>query len=162
MPVSGDILATYRAPRRVMARLLEGERHEARPLAYLLAALALMLVAQIPALRETARLHPDAPLAASLLARALALGVMLPVLYLVAAASHFAARSLGGRGDGFGARLALFWALLAAAPLVLVQAAVGAVVGQGTVLTVAALLVFAVFLWIWLSGLVETEFGGGR
>lgn len=160
MTVSADILATYRAPRRVMARLLRGERHEARALAYLLAALVLMLIAQVPALRATAAANPETPFAASLLARALALGVMLPVFYLVAGLSRLGARVLGGRGDGFGARLALFWALLAATPLVLVQAAIGTILGQGAALTVTSLVVFAVFLWVWLSGLTEAEFGG--
>ena len=94
MTVSADILATYRAPRRVMARLLRGERHEARALAYLLAALVLMLIAQVPALRATAAANPETPFAASLLARALALGVMLPVFYLVAGLSRLGARVL--------------------------------------------------------------------
>lgn len=159
MTVSADIWATYRAPRRVMARHLAGERHEARALAYLLAALALMLVAQVPELREAARAGTGAPFGPGLLARALALGVMVPVFYLVAALAHGVARLLGGQGDGFGARLALFWALLAVAPAMLAQRALVAVSGPGAVAGVTAVAVFALFLWFWFAGLAEAESG---
>lgn len=159
MSVSADILATYRGPRRVMARHLAGERHEARALAYLLAALALMLVAQVPELRRAAQAGTEAPFGPSLLARALALGVMLPVFYLVAALAHGVARLLGGQGDGFGARLALFWALLAVAPAILAQGALVAITGPGPVASLCAVAVFALFLWFWFAGLAEAEFG---
>ena len=85
---------------------------------------------------------------------------MVPAFYLLAALGHLAARLFGGRGSFFGARIALFWALLAVTPLMLLQGLVAAFIGPGAGLTAIGLLVFAVFLWFWFSGLAAAEFGG--
>ena len=159
MAVTDDIVATYRGPGRVASRLLAGERHEARPLAYLLAALGLIIVAQAPGLSRAAYLEPATPFFHRLMATALAMGAMLPVFYGLAALSHLAMRLAGGRGDWFGARIALFWALLAVAPLMLFQGLVTAFVGPGPGAQVTGIVVFAVFLWFWIAGLKEAEFG---
>ena len=42
-------------------------------------------------------------------------------LYLVAGLSHLIARLVGGRGDWYRARMALFWSLLASTPLILLN-----------------------------------------
>ena len=159
MAITDDIVATYRGPRRVAARLLAGERHEARPLAYLLAALGLFLVAQAPGLARAAHLEPASPFAQRVMAAALALCALLPVFYALAALGHLAARALGGTGDWFGGRIALFWALLAVAPLVLLQGLVAAFVGPGGAYLATGIVVFAVFLWFWGAGLDASEFG---
>lgn len=160
MAVTDDIFATYRGPQRVVSRLLTGERHEARPLAYLLAALALLLVAQTPAMSRAAFEDPASPFAQRLMAAALALGALLPVFYGLAALGHLAARAFGGRGDWFGARIALFWAMLAIAPLALFKGLVDGFIGQGMAQALTGGLVFATFLWFWIAGLAEAEFGG--
>ncbi|MCV2869938.1 YIP1 family protein [Defluviimonas sp. WL0002] len=159
MAVTDDIVATYRGPRRVVARLLAGERHEARPLAYLLAALVLFLVARAPAMSRDAFVDPASPLSQRVMAMALALGALLPVFYGLAALGGLAARAAGGRGDWFGARIALFWALLAIAPLVLLQGLVDAFVGPGPALTATGIVVFVLFMWFWIAGLAQSEFG---
>src|SRR5690606_33420050 len=62
MAVTDDILATYRGPGRVARRLLSGERHEARALAYLLAGLIVAYVALWPVLaRQNVLAGADEP-----------------------------------------------------------------------------------------------------
>jgi hypothetical protein len=67
---------------------------------------------------------------------------------------------MGGQGSAFGARLALFWAVLAAAPLWLAAAAVETLL-PGPAATLAGALALAALVWIWLAGLVEAEHGVG-
>lgn len=162
MAVTDDILATYRAPRRVARRLLSGERHEGRALAYLLAALIVIFVAQWPGLARNAFLDPGVPLAQRMMAAFLAVLATIPVFYLLAALGHVIARALGGRGSFFGARIALFWALLAVTPLMLLQGLVAAFAGPGATPTATGFAVFAVFLWFWMSGLAVAEWEVAR
>ncbi len=159
MAVTDDIIATYRAPRDVMARLLAAERHEARALAYLLAAVIVIHIAQWPGMSRAAFLQPDVPLSQRMFAAFLAVLAAIPVFYGLAALSHLAARSLGGTGGYFEARIVLFWALLATTPLMLFQGMVSAFMGQGPALTLTGLVVFAVFMWFWVTGLRVAEFG---
>ncbi len=158
MAVTDDIVATYRGPRAVMRRLLAGERHEARALAYLLAALIVIFIAQWPAMSRAAFLEPDVPLTQRMVAAFLAVLAAIPAFYLLAGAGHLAARAAGGRGDFFGARIALFWALLAVTPMMLLQGLVAAFIGPGSALTATGVVVFAVFLWFWFAGLRVADF----
>lgn len=165
MAVTDDILATYRGPRRVLRRLLAAEAHEARPLAYLVAALIVAYVAQWPALsRADVLAGPEGPVpfAQRMFAALLGVFALLPVFYLLAALSHLAARALGGRGSFYAARLALFWAFLAVAPLMLLRGLVAGLLGAGTALTITGGLALAAFLWFWLSGLAAAEWGETR
>ena len=162
MAVTDDIVATYRGPRAVMRRLLQGERHEARALTYLIAALLVIFVAQWPRLSRAAHFAPDVPLTQHMVGTFLAVLAMTPAFYLLAALGHLAARALGGRGDFFGARIVLFWALLAVTPLMLLHGMVAGFIGPGVQATLVGLVVFVVFLWFWLSGLRVAEFGGGE
>ncbi len=159
MAVTDDILATYRAPRAVMARLLAGERHEARALAYLLAAVIVIHIAQWPGMARAAFLQPDVPLSQRMFAAFLAVLAAIPLLYGLAALAHLVARALGGRGSYFEARVVLFWALLATTPLMLFQGMVSAFFGQGGALTLTGLVVFTVFLWFWMTGIRLAEYG---
>lgn len=156
MSMAADIWESWRAPRRVMARLLAQGRREDRALAFLMIGCALVFVSEWPAL---ARAPGEVPLEARLGGAMLAwLGLMPLVLYGLAALSHLAARAMGGQGSHWGARLALFWALIAAAPLWLLA---GALSGwAGTAAIVAEAVALAGFLWLWLAGLVEAERGG--
>ena len=160
MAVTDDILATYRGPKKVARRILAGETHEGRALTYLLFALIVIFIAQWPGLSRDAFLNPDVPLTQRMVAAFLAVLATIPAFYLLAALGHIAARAFGGRGSFFGARIALFWALLAVSPLMLFQGLVAAFVGPGAGLTAVGLVVFAVFIWFWLSGLSAAEFGG--
>ena len=159
MAVTDDILATYRGPKRMARRLLAGERHEGRALAYLLAALVVAYVALWPAIsRQDLLAGPDGPpMTQRMVAAMLGTLALLPAFYGLAALSRIVAGFVGGRGSFFAARIVLFWAFLAAAPLMLLRGLVAGLVGPGPGLTAVSLLTFAVFLWFWLAGLAVAE-----
>ncbi|MDR5654495.1 YIP1 family protein [Ruixingdingia sedimenti] len=161
MSVAARILTTYRDPRGVMrAHLAEGVRED-RALAVLMAACLLIFVAQWPGLARAAHLDPSTPLDARLGGALMSTMFLFPLFaYLLAALSHLAARAFGGRGSGFGARLALFWSLLAVSPLMLFQGLVAGFVGPGAAQIVVGLAVGAVFLFLWLSALAEAGRAG--
>ncbi len=157
MPVTADIGATYRGPGRVMERLLQAGQREDRALIYLMGFCGLAFVAQLPGLSRQA--HLDGVELNALMGGAL-LGTVfiLPlVFYLLAALSHLVARAVGGQGTWYGARLALFWALLASTPLILLHGLVAGLVGDGPAQMAAGALWAVVFLWFWLSCLRRSE-----
>lgn len=159
MAVTDDILATYRSPKAVYARLLAQPVREDRALSYLIAALIVIFVAQWPGLSRAAHFQPEVPMTQRMVAAFLASLAAVPVMYLLAAAGHHVARALGGQGAYFGARIALFWALLAASPLMLLQGLITGFIGQGPGLTVTRVVVFAVFMWFWATGLRRSHVG---
>jgi hypothetical protein len=81
-------------------------------------------------------------------------------LYCVAGASYLVIRVVRGQGSAFGARLALFWALLAASPLMLLNGLVAGFIGPGLELRIVGFLWFAFFLWFWLAGLLAAARAG--
>ena len=161
MSILRDIVATYRRPRHVIAGLIAAGPREDRALAVLMGASLLIFVSQWPRAARQAHLDPSLPLDGRLSGALLSSVFLLPLLaYGVAALSHLFARVLGGRGTGFGARIALFWALLVSAPLMLAQGLVAGLAGPGIWQTAAGTAVFAAFLWVWLAGLWAAETGG--
>ena len=158
MPVSTDILESYLRPRQVFRRKLEGGMHEGRALATLIAACLLIFVAQWPGLARAAYVDPAIPLDARMGGALLGtLFLLPPIAYAVAALSHLVARAFGGTGSFFTARLALFWALLAVSPLMLLQGLVRGFIGSGPALTLMGLAVLAAFLMLWVTSLFESE-----
>lgn len=158
MSVTLDLLTAWRHPRRVIRAKLDQGPREDRALAVLMLACLLMFVAQWPVLSRAAYLDPSVPLDARVGGALMAQVFIVPLLaYAVAGASHLVARVFGGKGAFWGARAALFWALLAIAPAMLLQGLVGGFIGPGPALTVIGCLVLAAFLWIWLSMLAEAE-----
>jgi hypothetical protein len=157
MAVTTDILASYRGPGRVVARLLAAGQREDRALAILMAGCVLVFVAQLPRLAREAHLagqELNPILGGSLLAWV----IIAPLLfYILAALSHVIARVFGGRGGWYGARLALFWALLASTPVLLLHGLVSGLIGPGSGRDAVGLIWLAVFLWFWLSGLWQAE-----
>ena len=116
--------------REVLRRKLAGGAREDRALATLFGACLLIFVAQWPGLSRAAHLEPEIPLDARLGGALMAWLFIAPLAaYVIAAVSHAVARLLGGRGSWFGARLALFWALLAASPLWLLNGLVAGLIG---------------------------------
>jgi hypothetical protein len=158
MAVSDDILASYRGPRRVVARILSAPRREDRPLGYLIAALIVGFIALWPGMAREAHFAPEVPLGQRMLAAALGMLVLVPVFYIVAGAGTYVAKFIGGKLDFYGGRVALFWALLASSPLMLLQGLVSGFIGTSLQLTVTGLLVFGVFFWFWISGLRVSAF----
>jgi hypothetical protein len=158
MPISTDILESYVRPRTVLRRKIAAGREEGRSLAVLMAAALLIFVGQWPGLARAAYLDPTIPLDARMGGALLGTLFLLPLFaYGVAGLSHIVARSFGGKGDGYGARLALFWSLLAISPLMLLQGLVRGFIGPGPALTIMGLFVLGIFVMIWVNALIEAE-----
>jgi hypothetical protein len=157
MSVASDIAESWIAPARVLRRHLARGQREDRALAFLMLGCALVFLSEWPSiLAAPGEVPVEARLGGAMLAW---MGMMPLALYGVAALSHLAARAMGGQGSFFGARLALFWALFAVAPLWLMAAALCTVVPPAVAATVEAV-ALAGFVWLWLSGLVAAERGG--
>lgn len=158
MAITGDIVESYRHPRAVLRRKLASGAEDGRALAVLMAACALIFVAQWPALARAAATDPAIPLDARLGGALMATLFLLPLIaYGIAAISHLVARALGGRGSHFGARLALFWALLAVSPLMLINGIARGFLEPGAAQSVLGIAVLAAFLLLWINALIEAE-----
>lgn len=157
MPVTTDIVQTYRGPRRVFARLLGMGQREDRALIILMGGCIVAFISRWPALARQA--HIEGVELNMLLGGTLMAWIFIAplVLYGIAALTHILAKALRGRGDWYGARLALFWALLASSPLMLLNGLVAGFIGPGIEMTLVGALWFVVFMWFWLSCLIEAE-----
>lgn len=157
MPVASDIIATYRGPGRIMRSLLAHGKREDRALMFLMLGCGIFFIAQLPRLSREAHLSGqdlNMLMAGTLMAWIFFAPLL---LYGLAGLSQLAARLLGGQGDGYGARLALFWALLATSPLVLLHGMVAGFIGPGPQLQIIGLIWLVVFLWFWLAGLRQAQ-----
>lgn len=157
MSVTDDIVQSWRRPRVVIRRQMARGVSEAWAFSLLVAFLVLVFVAQAPGLARASVLQPEVPLLQRLVAMGLALIATIPAWYLLAAVSHLVARAFGGKGGYYGARLALFWALLAVIPGMLLQGMVAGFIGPGPQLHLLAAVVAVAFIWIWVSMLIEVE-----
>lgn len=159
MAVTTEILRTYRAPRAVLRGLLALGQREDRAVAYLLAACGLIFIGQLPRLSREAFLDPEGPsFEARTMGALFAWLIVAPLLaYALAALSHLVARLLGGRGTWYGARLALFWSLLAVAPLMLLHGLVAGFIGPGVELSLVGGAVALAFCALWVISLGEAE-----
>lgn len=162
MSVSGDILASYLAPARVVRRRLDEGPREDRALAILMVALGIIFLGEWPELMRAAKADPSVPLDARIGGALMAMVFLAPLIaYAIAALTRVTAQAMGGRGSWYGARLALFWSLLAASPLMLLQGLASGIVGPGAAETGLAWAVLAVFLWLWIGGLRAAEGSAG-
>jgi hypothetical protein len=159
MTVTREIVATYRNPGAVMRRLLAMGQREDRALIILMVACGVMFVAQWPPLARDAYLTGE-ELNPKLGGALLAWMFIAPLFfYTIAMLSHWLMRVFGGCGTGFGARLALFWALLAASPLMLLAGLVAGFIGAGPGLTAVGIVWLSIFVAFWVLGLREAEWG---
>jgi hypothetical protein len=162
MAVTSDILRSYRAPRAVMRDLLRQGPREDRALVYLMLGCLLVFIGQWPRLARESHLTPELTLDLLITSALLGWLFLAPlVFYGLAALSHAVARVFGGRGNWFSARLAMFWALLAASPFWLLNGLVAGFVGPGSALTATGAVTGIAFLYIWIGGLLEAEFPSG-
>lgn len=156
MSVTTDILRSYRAPREVLRRLRgqSGTRREARILVYLMIACALIFVAQWPRLGREAHLDESVPLE-GLMAGALFGWVFIAPLafYLLAALLTLCVKLVNRAVDGFDVRLALFWALLVASPLALLNGLATSMVATPGAILLTGGFMAVVFLGVLLAGL---------
>jgi hypothetical protein len=158
MAITTDIVDSYRAPGRVLRRQLSRGANEGRALMLLMLGCAMMFVAQWPRLSREAALDPDVPREALFVAALNGWIFIMPILlYLLAPVPHLIAKGFGGKGSWFDARMALFWAIVAASPVWLFQGIVAGFLGAGLVKTVLALVAIGAFFYIWVGGVREAE-----
>lgn len=157
MSVTTDIVESWRRPQAVVRRLLDRGGSEVFVLTFLMIFLLLAFTAAAPNLAREAQADPTVPLVQRFYAMALGLLATLPVWYGLAAISHLVARALGGKGRHFGARLALFWALVVISPAMLFHGLVLGMAGDSTFTTGLGAAVAAVFLVMWMLMLREVE-----
>ena len=152
MALLPDIVATYRAPVDVQrGRIATGS--EALALAYLMIACFLIFVGQWPVQARTAHLT-GADLQQLLGASLMAWIFVAPLLfYAVALAVHWLSWLVRRPVGAFASRMALFWALLAAVPLWLLNGLTAAMVGEGPALALVGIAALGVFLLFWGAGL---------
>ena len=92
-----------------------------------------------------------------LLKSALGLLATLPIWYLLASIGHLIARAFGGRGSHYGARLALFWALVVISPAMLFHGLVLGLAGNSTFVLALGGGIAAGFVLLWVVMLREVE-----
>ncbi len=155
MPVTRDIAATYRRPREVLRHLLSMGPREDRALAILMAGCVVVFVAQWPRLSREAHLTGQElnPMLGGALMGWLFIAPLM--FYCLAFVSQIMLRVFGRKPTGFDTRLALFWAFLAASPLLLLHGLVGGFIGPGLEKNIIGAFWIAVFGWFWFSNLRE-------
>jgi hypothetical protein len=157
MSVTRDIVASWHSPRVVIRRHLARPVSEPFAFTLLVTFLILAFIALWPGMARLSTLDPTVPVTARLIPTALALLATIPLWYLVSIISHWVARALGGKGSYYRARLALFMALCAATPLVLLQGLTQGMIGPGPQATLVGVIAGAGFLVIWIVMLIEAE-----
>jgi hypothetical protein len=157
MSLVPDIIESWRHPRRVVRRHLLRPRSEAFAFTFLFVFLLVAFVAQWPQAARASYLQPEVPLTQRLLAAGLGLMATIPAWYGLAAVSRLVARAFGGQGDWYGARVALFWALAAVSPAMLLQGLTSGLLGAGGQARLVGGLVAVAFLVMWLAMLLEEE-----
>lgn len=154
MSATRDIVASYGGPGRVVRRMLDEGMREDRALIFLMIGCLLIFVGQTPRLaREAFETEQDLGMlmGASLMAW---IFIAPLILYLLAGLTYLIARIMRRGISPLGARLSLFWALLASSPLVLLWGLTAGFVGPGLEMNLVGILWFAVFMWFWIGGLV--------
>lgn len=153
MSATRDIVATYRGPGKVMRRLLAQGVREDRALIYLMIGCLLVFVGQTPRLARQA-FETGEDLSMLIGASLMALIFIAPLLlYLLAGVTLLIGKALRSNLSSFGARMALFWAFLAASPLVLLWGLTAGFVGPGVELSLVGLVWCVAFFWFWFAGL---------
>ena len=146
------IAQSWWAPGRVVASLRGTP--ERVLIVILMAAMLIFWVAQAPGHARAAHLDPSVPLDARLGGALLAVVFMMPlVAYVVAELVAFASRLTPWRVSSADSRLALFWALLAVAPAMLLSGLTLGMAGPGGALSLTRAVAGIGFLVIWGAGL---------
>ncbi|MDO5641118.1 MAG: hypothetical protein Q4G26_01840 [Paracoccus sp. (in: a-proteobacteria)] len=146
------IFASWLRPGRVVRGL--SPMREGALLAVLMGAMLVFLVAQMPGHARAAEIDPAVPLGGRMAGAIMAVLFLLPLLaYALASLSGLVLRLAGRQIAADDARLALFWALLAVGPAMLLSGLVEGLIGPGTALTLTRMIAGFGFLFIWGAGL---------
>lgn len=146
------ILRSWWAPGRVV-RELRGMPDRVL-IVVLIAAMLIYLIAQLPVHAHDAQIDPSIPLQARIGGALLATMFMMPLFaYLLAAIVAGIAHLLRVPLSPHDSRLALFWALLAVSPAMLLSGLTQALAGPGPALTLVHAIAGIAFLLIWGAGL---------
>jgi hypothetical protein len=166
MPLSTDILRTWRGPRRVIRGLMEQGPREDRLILLAMIGCFLMFIAQLPVLARISFLSQQGggePLQLDMLIGTAFFGWMMIMplgLYLLAGLSVVVMRLFNRRVGGHDARLALFWAVLAAAPAALLMGLANGLTGPGAGTTAAGVIWLGALALFWVQGLREAGAAG--
>lgn len=156
MSVIVDMMSSYSGPHKVVARHLAIGQREDRALVYLLLGAVVVFVSQAPVQARLAHFDNTVPLEARLYWSGLFWIFMVPLaMYPLAALSRIIAGAFGHSVTWFGARMALFWAILASTPILLLQGMASGLVHKGPLPSILLLMWLLVFLWFWMSGLFQ-------
>ncbi|WP_246054758.1 hypothetical protein [Paracoccus gahaiensis] len=146
------VLESWWAPRRVV-RGLSGMPDRVL-LVVLMLAMLITLIGQAPGLARAAQLDPSVPLDARIAGAAMGTIFMMPLLaYAMAGLTSILSRATPWRLDPRHARLALFWALLAASPATLLAGMVAGLIGPSAALTLTRTVAGLGFFIIWGAGI---------
>lgn len=157
MAVTRDIVEAHLRPRRVMARLLRMGQREDRVLAMLMGGCIILFVSQWPYRARQAHFTGET-LTDYIQHDAVGLIFVLPLLaYGVAALLRLISRIFGAKADYYSARLAMFWALLASSPALILAGMVKGFIGLGAANSIVGALWLLVFLWVLGNSLIEAE-----
>ncbi len=157
MAVTRDIVEAHLRPRRVMARLLRMGQREDRVLAMLMGGCIILFVSQWPYRARQAHFTCE-NLTHYIQHDAVGLIFVLPLLaYGVAALLRLISRIFGAKADYYSARLAMFWALLASSPALVLAGMVKGFIGLGAANSIVGALWLLVFLWVLGNSLIEAE-----
>ena len=160
MAVTDDIIATYWGPGRMVRALLQREKREDRLFIMLIAGCVMVFVIFAPREARLAHLEDTVPLAARLYWSAFFWVMIMPfVFYILAALSRLVSVPFAKGLSWYGARMALFWALLASAPVGLLFGLVAGMIGPGAQQIIVGLLWLGIFLWFWVAGLAAAGEG---
>ena len=150
--IAPRVLGSWRRPGQVVRGL--SPMSEGAMLAVLMGAMLVFLIAQAPGHARAAALDPAVPMAGRMAGALTAVLLMMPlVAYVVASLVALASRLTRWRLAAEDSRLALFWALLAISPAMLLAGLVEGLIGPGPALTITRLIAGIGFLFIWGSGI---------
>lgn len=127
---------------------------ESGKLMVLMIAMLIFLIAQAPGNARAAQLDPTMPFDARMGGSLLAVMFLMPLIaYAVATLLAFLSVLTPWRLSHEDSRLALFWALMAVTPAVLLSGLVAGLIGPGLELTVTQVISGVGFIWIWGAGI---------
>jgi len=157
MSVTTDIVQMYRRPRAVITRLLSMGQREDRALAILMGACLVVFFAQLPRLARGNHIEGGS-LQQAMAYEFMSWMMLWPLIfYAIAALAHLIAKVFRGQGAWYQARITLFWALLAATPLMILNGLVAGFIGPSPALNLTGTLWFVAFLLFWALGMKMAE-----